>query len=433
MDKKIIDIKYNFYDFWKYLPILVFIFSPKIDIISIPNFWQGIRLDDIVILLYLIYFFVSNNFRIFPNLVNKEIFGFNWILFLPYLLLSMFIGKIYFLDPKWIIAARYIEYIGLIIILNQINPNKDKILLLFKVYILINFFVVLLQYFEFFGGFTSRGNCIAEIKNIESFCFDKEDIKNICFFSCDLGFMKNYVLPGGFLNNRVPGITGGVWELSINLSICIYALILFEKKINKVFPYVLLTILMLLIAQSRGIIFGFIAGSIFFIKDYKKTIKILLYSLIFIILIYLLNLFNFKQIIHDRFVIDYITLIKIIFGAFANSLPPQSEVYGTGLESMWYRAYTWEQSISDLKKSYVLSIFGSGGSLIYTESLLIRVLTSFGVVGTIIIVYLSRNLPLFFIVFVLVTGITVDMFVSFKIFVFSCLLLMIYKKKISFK
>ena len=55
MDKKIIDIKYNFYDFWKYLPILVFIFSPKIDIISIPNFWQGIRLDDIVILLYLIY------------------------------------------------------------------------------------------------------------------------------------------------------------------------------------------------------------------------------------------------------------------------------------------------------------------------------------------------------------------------------------------
>ena len=35
------------------------------------------------------------------------------------------------------------------------------------------------------------------------------------------GFNKNYIPAGVFLNNRVIGITGGVWELSVNISICI--------------------------------------------------------------------------------------------------------------------------------------------------------------------------------------------------------------------
>ncbi len=416
--------------FLKSLPLIIFIFSPKIDIISIPNFWQGIRIDDLIIFFYLIYFVLVNNFKIFPNLINKQTFALNWIIFFPYVILSMLIGKIFLLNPQWIIAVRYLEYMGLIIILNQIDPDKNKILLLFKIYIVINFIFVILQYFELIGGFTSRGNCdkVAHMKDIKSYCFDKEDIKSICFFSCNLGFMKNYVLPGGFLNNRVPGITGGVWELSTNISICIYALILFEKKINKILPFILMAMIMLIIAQSRGIIFGFIAGSIFLINDYKKAIKIILYSIIFVFLMYVLNFFNFKQIIQDRFLIDYISLIKIIFGSFSGTLPLKSEVSGTGLESMWLRAYTWGQSLSDLKKSNILTFFGSGGSLIYTESFLIRVITSFGILGTLIVIFFSRKLPWFFIVFVLVTGLTVDLFVSFKIFVFSFLLLFALNK-----
>mgnify|MGYP006001076449 FL=1 len=101
---------------------------------------------------------------------------------------------------------------------------------------------------------------------------------------------------------------------------------------------------------------------------------------------------------------------------------------GTGLESMWWRAYHWEQALSNIKKSNIMMIFGYGGHHIYTESFLIRLTTSFGIVGSLLIIYLSRKLPFFFIVFVLVTGITIDMFVSFKIFLFSCLILIAYKK-----
>ena len=97
---------------------------------------------------------------------------------------------------------------------------------------------------------------------------------------------------------------------------------------------------------------------------------------------------------------------------------------------MWIRAFDWQQSISDLSKSYVLTIFGTGGGdLIYTESFMIRVISSFGILGSLLVIYLSRNLPLFFIIFLLVTGLTIDMFISFKIFVFSFLLIMILKKE----
>ena len=44
------------YALWKFFPILIFVFNPKIDIISIPNYWQGIRLDDLIILFYSSFF-----------------------------------------------------------------------------------------------------------------------------------------------------------------------------------------------------------------------------------------------------------------------------------------------------------------------------------------------------------------------------------------
>ena len=50
---KVVSIKT--YPFWKLFTLIAFVFSPKIDIISIPNFWQGIRLDDLIILFYSIF------------------------------------------------------------------------------------------------------------------------------------------------------------------------------------------------------------------------------------------------------------------------------------------------------------------------------------------------------------------------------------------
>lgn len=238
IDKK----NYGIAGILKFFPILVFIFSPKIDIISIPGYWQGIRLDDLIILFYSIYFFFRNGFKIYPNLIHNKMLGFNWIAFFPYMVFSIIIGKLFGFNPSVILILRYCEYIALIIILNQINPKKDIVLLLFKAYIIINFCVVLLQYFELMGAFTSRGRCIVEpfSEHLRSYrpdfltnCYDKQAIKSVCFFNCGYDFMKNYSPAGTFILNRVPGITGGPWELTVNLSICVFALVVFEKKKKK--------------------------------------------------------------------------------------------------------------------------------------------------------------------------------------------------------
>ena len=421
------------YSLWKFFPIIIFAFSPKIDLVGFPGYWQGIRLDDIIILLCSIYFLICNKFKIYPNLINSKIFGFNLIIFFPYIVISSLIAELSEAPHSMILLLRYCEYMALILILNQLNPPKDKIILVFKIYILFNFLIVLLQYFNLIGGFTSRGGCIIEHASSIYRCYDKDDITSICFFNCGYDFIKNYQPAGQFLLNRVPGITGGPWELSVNLAISFFGLVLCEKNLKKLIPYILMILIMMLIAQSRGIIFGFLAGSFFILKDYKKTFKIIFFILIFLSLIYFLNFFNFREIFHNKFVLDYFTLIKLMISIFSESLPSADTFIGTGLESMYWRAETWHKSIAALKENNYLIIFGTGGSSLYEESLIIRVITSYGIIGTLLACYLIRKLPLFFIIFLFVTGFTIDLFISFKIFLFTCLFLMIYfkdKKKI---
>jgi len=419
------NININF-SFWKFFPLIIFVFSPKIDLINIPGFWQGVRLDDLVILLYSIYLLISNKFKIYPNLINSKMFGFNLIVFLPYILFSTLIAKLLDSPYSLIMFLRYCEYIALIIILNQLNPPKDKIILVFKIYIILNFLIVLLQYFDLIGAFTSRGGCLIDEASSYFRCYDKDDITSICFFNCGYDFIKNYQPAGTFINKRVPGITGGSWELSVNLAISFFGLVLFEKNLKKLIPYILMILTMMLIAQSRGITFGFLAGSFFILKDYKKTFKMIFFITIFLSLMYFFNLFNFKEIFNEKFLLDYFSLIKLITGIFSKSLPSADTFIGTGLESMYWRVESWHKSISVLTENNYLLIFGTGGNNLYEESIFIRIITTYGIIGTLLVLYLMRKLPFFFIVFLLVTGFTIDLFISFKIFLFTCLFLIIY-------
>ena len=103
------NININF-SLWKFFPLIIFVFSPKIDLVNIPGFWQGIRLDDIVILLYSIYLLISNKFKIYPNLINSKMFGFNLIVFLPYILFSTLIAKLLDSPYSLIMFLRYYIY-----------------------------------------------------------------------------------------------------------------------------------------------------------------------------------------------------------------------------------------------------------------------------------------------------------------------------------
>ena len=143
---------------------------------------------------------------------------------------------------------------------------------------------------------------------------------------------------------------------------------------------------------------------------------------------YFFNFFNFKEIFNERFLLDYFSLIKLTTSIFSKSLPSADTFTGTGLESMYWRVESWHRSIAVLKEKNYLMLFGAGGNNLYEESLIIRVITSYGIIGTLLACYLIRKLPFFFIAFLFVTGLTIDLFVSFKIFLFTSLLLMIYFK-----
>lgn len=413
---------------FKIFPLIIFIFNPKIDIIYISGYWQGIRLDDLIVLMYLIFFFFYNKGKIFPNLISQKEKGFNFIIFFPYLLLSTLIGN-FFTPPnfniEWIIPLRYLEYIGLIVVINKLDIPIKTIIVLIKAYIIINFTVVMFQYFDLLGAISSRGfspNLLENPELSQKIATEKYD-----------GFFKDVYIPaGGIALNRAPGITGGPWELTTNLSICIFALYVYSRNIFKVLPYFLLSLLMMFIAQSRGIIFGFIVGLIFLIKDPKKIIKFVILLTIISVLLYYLNLFNFSKFIHDKFFINYFELSKLFIGSITGNIAPEINYSGTGLESMWYRATSWNEQIAKLQSHWLLPIFGFGGDQIYSESLIIKIITCYGILGLFIILYLSRNLSLYFLMFCTVTGLTLDLFVSFKIFLFAYLLNLINQKYYKF-
>lgn len=403
---------------FKIFPLVIFIFNPKLDLIYIPGYWQGIRLDDLIVLMYLIFFFFFNQGKVFPNLISKREEGFNFIIFFPYLVLSILIGN--FFGPtdfktEWIIPLRYLEYIGLIVVINKLEIPIKTIIVLIKAFVIINFIVVMFQFFDLLGAISSRGfspNMLTDSELSQKIASEKYD-----------GFFKDVYIPaGGIYLNRAPGITGGAWELTTNLSICIFALYLYSKNFIKILPFFILSLIMMLIAQSRGIIFGFLVGFIFLIKDPKKIMNFLIFTLVITFLLYYFNLFNFAKIVHDKFFIDYIELSKLFIGSFSGNIKPEINYSGTGLESMWYRATSWNEQIIKLKSHWLIPIFGLGGDQIYSESLIIKIITCYGIIGSILVLYLSRGLPLYFLIFCLVTGLTLDLFVSFKIFLFAILL-----------
>ena len=58
---------------WRKLDLSMF--NPKIDLIPIPGYWQGIRLDDLIVLFYSIFFFFQNKRTIYPKMINLNMQG----------------------------------------------------------------------------------------------------------------------------------------------------------------------------------------------------------------------------------------------------------------------------------------------------------------------------------------------------------------------
>lgn len=178
---------------------------PKIDLIFVPGYYQGLRYDDFFLLIGLIYIILQRKIflHVFPG--RHIYFVFYGIIF-AYGIFSFYeFGLI-----TIILAARWLEYSIFFVLLFYSSLNLRHIRKLIIIYIFINSIVVILQFFGIVGGIYSHGY-------IES------------------------------VDSRTSGITGGSWELAAVLSLFIVPII-YDRyiKYNK---KIILTIISMFLAS----------------------------------------------------------------------------------------------------------------------------------------------------------------------------------------
>tara|TARA_B100000401_G_scaffold425038_1_gene354380 strand:- start:224 stop:1417 length:1194 start_codon:yes stop_codon:yes gene_type:complete len=360
------------------IPFLLVI--PKVNLISIPGFWQGIRLEDIVTLLMLVFMILnSNKYTLKFNHPNTKFFVFIAYVFLSYLI--GYLSGISFGYIDLITIARVIEYSTIVLYFSNVNFNKDnnkKIILFLKILIIINFLVSIGQYFELVGYYSSRG----------------------------------YHEPN-FDYWRVFGILSGSWELSFVTSISYFVIYLETKK--KINVYLILTLIILFLAGTRGIQFPFILTIVILyfpeLIKIQTKLKFIIYTFIFVSIFYFMY---FVQDINIFFLLK--SLIDLMFYGYVpdfSDLSKSEVVY-----------YSWVHRLKDwliyyelMNTNLITFLFGTGFSSIYYESFNFRILFGTGLFGFLLLILLTFRINVFIIIFLFITGITLDFTSSFKQFI----------------
>lgn len=348
--------------------ITILLIFPKINIFDINNYWQGIRFENLISLFLLILIISSpKKFKI-----ND---GYKFYLFFSFIFLSYSVGFISNLSPNIIVLIRIIEYAVFIIYFTNTKLDYKKLILIFKVIILINFVFSLLQYFDLVGFISSRGY-----------------------------YAPNYAYSAS------AGIFSGSWESSFITSVLYFIIYLNDKK--KINLYLFLTLIILFLADTRGVLFPFFL-SIFFL--YKDKFKINISHLIILLLAsYGFYFFILKYYALDIFVLfeSFVKLIIFNQNMFADLTNLSNEYY-----SWAYRLVEWSRDATTFNTNIFTILFGTGYLKIYYESFLIRILFANGIIGLLVLFILSLRIKFYMIIFLLLSGITLDYVASFKMFI----------------
>lgn len=376
--------------------IIILIFIPKINLISIDKFYQGIRVEDILILFYSLYILKSySNTRV---IIWNKFFQFKyWIIILYLFSLSILIALINDVKNIWIMVIRAAEYAIIIIYINNHIEKFQTYINIFKSYIIINFIVSILQYYQLIGSFSSLG----------------------------------YRRPDDILNLRSFGISGGSWEIGALINLSFLILLSFLKNKREIAFYYLLSGVIIILANGRTNILGFAIISvylIFFKKHFLILRNIIIYLLtlliISIIIIYFFDTENnyLKYYINfiNKTVNDIFFIVNSTYNFIINSkVPSFNEATSDNVYSYIYRLLHWKNINDVFQINNYHYIIGAGSPYLYTESILIRIITSLGLLGILIIICSIRNLKILFILIFFTMGFSLDLFVSMKIFIFA--------------
>ncbi len=380
---------YSYNHLIEFFILFILLIFPKLNIINLAGYHQGIRIEDLIIIYLTLFLILSNSFEI-----KKNDLGFNFIIYFFIILISIIHGSLYF-DQKWIILPRYLEYIILLIYFNRHNPNVDSIFAILRLYLILNLFTVVLQQLGLFGEISSLG----------------------------------YESPANLTDDRPTGLTGGPWELSNCSAIIFFTLLLDKKKsLTSRYIYSIIAIYLIFVTQSRAIAVSFFfALSLYMYLKYIKFSKI--YFFLILLITSLICFFIIINISKNFFIFDevYFQLIQMFQDfVFYQQKPDLNQLDGK-LWSMAYRIDHWLIMYKKFLLNPFTIVFGTGSTTIYYESAIFRILFGAGIFGFIFVLFAVRKFPIHMFVLLLITGLTLDLLLSFKIFLtilFYCYILM---------
>lgn len=392
----------NYFINYTKILFLILVLAPKFTFIRFPGSWHGIRIDEIIILL-IVYIFLKKNMTLNFDHVGKSFF-----IFFLYFIFSSIVGYSNNVEINLFFFIRYIEYIVILLLFNFSKLDKIFVLRLFQTCILINFVVVILQSQDVIGVISSKG-----------------------YFP---------TMPFG-----VPyGIFGGAWEINACIGISYFIVASLTK--NRILKLVYLAAVFYIVYVSgvKGGFFAFIIGLIFFeLNADKKFFFRILFVLILIPVFFIISKFLDYQLFKNLYLdspdnlplldkilmIDYKFLLKSLYEFIFFQKPIlMSELPSNELLSIKFRIDNWLKLYDIYLTNFYTILFGTGyGPLIYIESLILRIIFSFGIMGTILIVYFMRSVPIYIFSYVLFLAVALDFLSSIKIFIFLTFLFYTHK------
>lgn len=358
--------------------ILFLLIIPKIDIFNIDGYHQGIRIENIFSLL--ISLIILFNLRYFK--VEEKI---NFYFFCIFIFFSYLIGYLNGLNIEFFSILRLIEYIIFVIFFSNFNLNYEKIFSFFKILLIINLIVSILQSQEIIGIISSIG----------------------------------YIEPN-FTMWRVAGIFSGSWELSFISSVSYF--LIYQKERKKLNIYFISVLIILYLAGNRGIYIAFFISILFLyfeklslnfsnLKNFK-SLSIFLILITLIILAshhYILEFLKLDIFLLLESMIRLIFFNELIF-TISNDLEPQ-------YYSWAYRLLDWHNHAAGFNKNLITNIFGVGYTAIYYDSFFIRILFGNGLIGFLILCLLSFKINFYMIIFLFLCSLSLDFIASFKMFI----------------
>lgn len=358
--------------------ILFLLTMPKIDIFNIDGYHQGIRIENIFsLLMFLIILF---NLRYFK--VEKEI---NFYFICTFIFFSYLIGYINGSNIEFFSIIRLIEYIVFVIFFSNFILNYEKIFSFFKILLVINLIVSILQSQDIVGIISSIG----------------------------------YIEPD-FSMWRVAGVFSGSWELSFISSVSYF--LIYQKEKKKLNIYLIIVLIILYLAGNRGIYIAFFSSILFlYFEKFNlnslnlKNFKSLSIFLILITLIIFASYYFILEFLKLDIFLLLKSLIRLIFFnelmfTIGHDLEPQ-------YYSWAYRLLDWQNHAAGFNKNLITNLFGVGYTAIYYDSFFIRILFGNGLISFLILCLLSFKINFYMIIFLSLSSLSLDFIASFKMFI----------------